>query len=70
MEMEPIKESDEPEITPDTALTVLVDILDKTALWQKDPNIKICCKMIGAKIIDLQTRIDNGIAALNNSVQP
>ena len=53
------------EITEDNALTVLIDILDKTPLWQKDPNVKICCKFIGAKIINLQTKIDDAITVLN-----
>jgi hypothetical protein len=52
------------DITPDNALTILVDILDKTPIWQKDPNVKICCKAIGAKIINLQTKIDDAITLL------
>ena len=52
------------EITPENALTVLVDILSNTALWQKDPNIRICCKTIGARIIGLETKIDNAVAIL------
>jgi len=53
------------EITPDNALTILVDILSNTPMWNKDPNVKICCKAIGAKIIDLQTKIDNALNVLN-----
>ena len=52
------------DITPDNALTILVDTLDKLPIWQKDPTLKICCKCIGAKIIGLQTKIDNATAAL------
>jgi hypothetical protein len=55
---------DASEITPDTALTILVDTLDKLPIWEKDPNVKICCKMIGAKIIGLQTNIDDAITIL------
>lgn len=52
------------EINPDNALTVLIDILSNTPLWNKDPNVKICCKSIGAKIIEMQSRIDNAISIL------
>lgn len=52
------------DITPDNALTILIDILDKKPIWEKDPNVKICCKAIGAKIIGLQTKIDNAITLL------
>ena len=53
------------EITEETAFTVLVDILSNTPLWQKDPNVKICCKVIGAKIINLQAKIDEAVAVLS-----
>ena len=52
------------EIDQDNALTVLVDILSNTPLWQKDPNVKICCKVIGAKIINLETKIDGAVSVL------
>ena len=54
------------EITPENALTVLIDILSQTALWQKDPNVRICCKAIGAKIIALDTKIENAISVLKS----
>jgi hypothetical protein len=54
------------EITPENALTVLIDILSQTALWQKDPNVRICCKAIGAKIIELDTKIENAISVLKS----
>jgi hypothetical protein len=52
------------EITPDNALTVLIQTLRETPLWEKDPNVRICCTMIGGKLIDLQYRIDTAVAAL------
>lgn len=52
------------EITEENALTVLIDILSNTPLWQKDPNVKICCKVVGAKIINLETKIDAAITIL------
>jgi len=53
-----------PDIDEDTALTILIDILSNTPLWQKDPNVKICCKAIGAKIINLETKIDAAVNIL------
>jgi hypothetical protein len=53
-----------PDINEETALTVLIDILSNTPLWQKDPNVKICCKAIGAKIIILETKIDAAVGVL------
>lgn len=52
------------EINTENALTVLIDILSNTPLWNKDPNVKICCKTIGARIIEMQSRIDNAISIL------
>jgi hypothetical protein len=52
------------DITPDNALTILIDILDKAPIWEKNPNVKICCKAIGAKIIELQTKIDDAVTIL------
>ena len=52
------------DITPDNALTILIDILDKKPIWEKEPNVKICCKAIGAKIIGLQTKIDDVVTIL------
>ena len=63
-EIKPTTGATNPDLTPDTALGFLVDILSNAPIWQKDPNVKICCKMIGAKIIELQTKIDNAKAAL------
>jgi len=52
------------EITEENALTVLIDILSNHPIWQKDPNVKICCKTVGAKIINLETKIDAAISIL------
>jgi hypothetical protein len=52
------------EITEENALTVLIDILNNHPIWQKDPNVKICCKVVGAKIINLETKIDAAISIL------
>ena len=54
----------EVEITEDNALTVLIDILSNQPIWQKDPNVKICCKFIGAKIINLETKIEGAVSVL------
>jgi hypothetical protein len=54
------------DITPDNALTALIEILSNSAIWQKDPNIRICCKAIGARIIELETKIDNAVAVLKS----
>jgi len=54
------------DITPENALTVLVDILSNTPLWQKDQNVRICCKAIGAKIIGLETKIENAVSVLKS----
>lgn len=53
------------EIDEENALTVLIDILSNTPIWQKDPNVKICCKFVGSKIINLQTKIDNAVEVLS-----
>lgn len=63
-EIKPTTGEVNPDLTPDTALGVLIDILSNAPIWQKDPTVKICCKMVGAKIIELQTKIDNAKAAL------
>ena len=60
--IEPIQTN--PDINEETALTILIDILSNTPLWQKDPNVKICCKTIGAKIINLETKIDGAVSVL------
>ena len=52
------------EITPDNALTILIDILNNTPIWEKDIRVKVCCKAVGAKIIDLQTKIDDAVIIL------
>ena len=52
------------QITPDNALTILVDILSNTLIWDKNIRVKVCCKAIGAKIIDLQTKIDDAVIIL------
>ncbi len=52
------------EITEENALTVLIDILSNHPIWHKDPNVKICCKVVGAKIINLETKIDAAISIL------
>lgn len=54
------------DITPENALTVLIDILSNAPIWQKDQNVRICCKAIGAKIIELETKIDNAVAILKS----
>jgi hypothetical protein len=60
--IEPVQPN--PNIDEDTALAILIDILSNTPLWQKDPNVKICCKAIGAKIINLETKIDGAVSVL------
>ena len=60
--IEPVQPN--PNIDEDTALVILIDILSNTPLWQKDPNVKICCKAIGAKIINLETKIDGAVSVL------
>jgi hypothetical protein len=62
--MEEIKPTEPIEITDENALTVLIDILSNQPIWQKDPNVKICCKVIGARIINLETKIDAAIGVL------
>ena len=54
----------EVEITEENALTILIDILGNQPIWQKDPNVKICCKTIGAKIINLETKIEGAVSVL------
>lgn len=54
------------DITPENALTALIEILSNSAIWQKDPNIRVCCKAIGARIIELETKIDNAVAVLKS----
>jgi hypothetical protein len=62
--MEEIKPTEPIEITDENALTVLIDILSNQPIWQKDPNVKICCTVIGARIINLETKIDAAIGVL------
>jgi len=59
-----IKPPEQIEITEENALTVLIDILGNHPIWQKDPNVKICCKVIGAKIINLETKIEGAVSVL------
>jgi hypothetical protein len=63
--MEDIKITDPIEIDEDNALAILVDILSNTPIWEKDPNVKICCKVIGAKVINLQAKIDTAVDILS-----
>lgn len=58
------------EITEDNALTVLVDILGHAAIWKKDPNVKVCCKFIGAKIIGLETKVSDAVTILKATKAP
>ena len=62
--MDEIKIPDPIEINEDNALTILIDILSNQPIWQKDPNVKICCKAVGAKIINLETKIEAAINIL------
>jgi hypothetical protein len=62
--MEEIKQTEPIEINEENALTVLIDILSNHPIWQKDPNVKICCKVVGAKIINLETKIEGAISVL------
>jgi len=63
--MEQIKTTDPIQIDEDNALTILIDILSNAPIWEKDPNVKICCKAIGAKIINLQAKIDTAVDILS-----
>jgi hypothetical protein len=62
--VDPILPGDEP-ITEENALTILIDILSQRPVWEKEPRVKICCKVIGAVIIKQNTKIENALAALN-----
>lgn len=42
------------DVTPEDALTVLIDILSNDPIWKTNGDVKILCKMVGSHIIMLQ----------------
>ena len=40
------------------------------AIWKKDPNVKVCCKFIGAKIIELETKVSDAVTILKATKAP
>lgn len=60
---ESILPGDEP-IHEDNALPILIDILSNYPIWQKEPRVKICCKVIGARMLEQDAKIDGAISIL------
>ncbi len=53
------------EINEENALSTLIDILSENGLWDKNQDVKVCCKFIGAKIIELETKIQAAVNVLS-----
>ena len=47
------------DVSPEDALTVLIDILSNDPIWEKNGDVKILCKMIGAHIIGLKADVED-----------
>lgn len=45
-------------VSPEDALTALIDILSSNPIWEKNGDVKILCKMVGAHIISLEADAD------------
>lgn len=47
------------DVSPEDALTVLIDILSNDPIWDKNGDVKILCKMVGAHIIGLKADVED-----------
>ncbi len=47
------------DVSPEDALTVLIDILSNDPIWKENGDVKVLCKMVGAHIINLKAEIDS-----------
>ncbi len=54
-------------IDEENALSVLVEILSQTPLWDNHPDVRICTIMIGSRIIEAETRIADARAILSGT---
>lgn len=52
------------DINEETALSVLIEILSQEGIWDKNQDVRLCCKYIGAKKIELETRIEAAVNIL------
>lgn len=55
---------DEEPITEDNALKILTDILMQYPVWQKEPRVEICCRVLGDVIHEEKEKIRKAIQAL------
>lgn len=55
------------DINEETALSVLIEILSQEGIWDKNQDVKTCCKLIGAKKIELETRMEAAINILQGN---
>lgn len=55
---------DEEPITEDNALKILMDILMRYPVWQKEPRVEICCRVLGDVIHEEKEKIRKAIDAL------
>jgi hypothetical protein len=47
------------DVSPEDALTVLIDILSNDPIWKENGDVKVLCKMVGAHIIALNAEVDS-----------
>ena len=55
------------EINEETALSVLIEILSENGIWDKNQDIRTCCKYIGANKIELETKIEAAVNILQGN---
>jgi hypothetical protein len=47
------------DVSPEDALTVLIDTLSNNPIWKENQYVKVLCKMVGAHIIALDAEVDS-----------
>jgi len=62
--MNNISPPDDEPITEDNALKILIDILSRYPVWNKEPRVETCCRILGDVINEEKTKIKNAIEAL------
>lgn len=47
------------DVSPEDALTVLIDTLSNNPIWKENEYVKVLCKMVGAHIIALDMEVES-----------
>jgi hypothetical protein len=55
---------DEEPITEDNALKILIEILSSYPVWNKEPRVEICCRVLRDVILEEKEKIRKAIEAL------